>query len=495
MMNILSYRGPGAGGGVSSALSRLMNRLSGLTSGYAETLNSYPLRWWHLEGSDIKDSFGHEFISRPNPEVIAGHYRYCNEFLWPVLHDMPEYAAYSDIDRVSYAEFNQYFVRVLKRARRQSFLERKWRSFFVHDYQLAFLPSLLRRAGLSSLQISIFWHIPWPRKVEECHRQEIFELAQGLLESDVIGFHTYEYAFNFLDFVEGQLPGVELDRSSLSLKLACRRIVRIKVMPLGLDLDFWARAQSHLFKEKTLEENSFCQNSSPKILAARFGRYVLSVDRCDYTKGVLPRLAAIESFFQRFPEEKGKLTFVQICQRTRNGLPSFDQYYSRCISQAEDLNNRLGDESWRPLVWVKETVSQESLIDLYRHASVMLINPIRDGLNLTAKEFACSCADLSSPGALLLSRGAGVFHELGKYTTEVEPEDCRQMSTAVKQALLMPESARRQAISLMKKKLEENTLEDWWHAFTFAELACSERSEFEKELQLFTSTKMEAIGF
>lgn len=494
-MNILSYRGPGAGGGVSSALSRLTNRLSGLTFGHAETLNSYPLRWWHLEGSEIKDCFGHEFIGRPSADVIAGHYRYCNQFLWPILHDMPDYAGDCDADRAFYAEFNQHFARVLRRVRRQSFIERYSRSFFVHDYQLAFMPSLLRKAGLASLQISIFWHIPWPKRVEERHRQAISEIAQGLLESDVIGFHTFEYAFNFLDFVALRLPGVELDRRSLSLKLACGRIVRLKVMPLGLDLDFWEKAQQSYSKEDFWGENSSCQNSSPETIAARFGRYVLSVDRCDYTKGVLPRLAAIESFFQRFPEEKGKLTFVQICQRTRNGLPSFDEYYSRCISQAEDLNSRLGDQFWRPLVWMKETVSQESLIGLYRNASVMLINPVRDGLNLTAKEFACSCADLSSPGALLLSRGAGVFHEIGKYAIEVVPEDCEQMSTAVKQALLMPESARRRAISLMRRKLDENTLEDWWHAFTFAELACSERLDFQKELQLFTSTKMEAIGF
>ncbi len=490
-MNILSYRGPGAGGGVSSALTRLMNQLSGFGSGCLErsdfaqgqlgiSRKGKQLRWWRLEGSAITDCVDSEFISLPGAEVIDGHYRYCNEFLWPILHDMPQYARYSDVDHAFYAEFNQQFAQALKRARRQSFVERSSRSYFVHDYQLALMPSLLRKARLSALQISVFWHIPWPKVVEDRHKQAIGELAQCMVASDVIGFHTFEYAFNFLNFVEELLPDVELDRRSLSLRLAGGRLVRLKVMPLGLDLDFWQKAPHNYSKES---------------MASKFGRYVLSVDRCDYTKGVLPRLAAIDNFFQRWPEQRGKLTFVQICQRTRDGLPSFDDYYARCVSQAEDLNSRHGDESWRPLIWMKDTVSQESLIDLYRNASAMLINPIRDGLNLTAKEFALSCADLSSPGALLLSKGAGVFHEIGKYAKEVEPDNREQMSLAIREALHMPESIRKEAISLMRRKLDENTLGDWWQAFTFAEVACGEPLDFEKELQLFASNKLEAIGF
>ena len=157
------------------------------------------------------------------------------------------------------------------------------------------------------------------------------------------------------------------------------------------------------------------------------------------------------------------MIFAQICGRTRPGLKAFDGYWQRCRELGESLNKRWATGYWQPLLWIDTPVSQDDLALLYRETPVMLVNPIRDGLNLTAKEFVACQSERR--GVLLLSPGAGAWHELGYYTIPVDPQRTRRMADRVVAALTMRPSEKLARIDLMRQKLTANTLHHWWCSF------------------------------
>jgi trehalose 6-phosphate synthase len=323
---------------------------------------------------------------------------------------------------------------------------------FVQDYQLALVPQIL--AANPQEKPSVFWHIPWPKSVSHDHVQPLVEIATGLLDATQVGFHIAEYAENFMRFVQDYVPGFAVDSMRHTITAIRsgnqkRKQTKIIVQPLGLDLQFW-------------QEHSKNVGSEVLPLQFKLPRYVLSVDRADYTKGVVERLRAINEFFDLYPDWRERVTFVQVCQRTRQGLDAFDRYWEKCLVLVDEVNSRWGTEAWKPLRWVKEPVAPAVLSQLYRGASAMLINPLRDGLNLTAKEFVACAADDAS---LLLSDGAGVWQEFKDHVTKVQPLDARAMAAAIETGLSMPMRERQQRVVELRKTLQANSLCAWWQRF------------------------------
>lgn len=461
-MNIISYRGPGKAGGVSSTLARLW------------TENTVPgTAWWYLtdntlERQDRLAPASHRLASLPQT-MIEAHYRYCNEFLWPVLHDLPQYAVYKQEDHKAYNSLNRILSRMIARDRRKRNLE----PVFVQDYQLALLPELLSRTG--ALNVVTFWHIPWPKLIDSTHAPHLLQIARGLLSSNVIGFHTEEYAKNFLDFVEAHIGGLKVDHKQKLIKRKEGIIKKaalpwsqeepphavpdchkkpptvVLVAPLGIDVAFWEKA-SALPQLRLHREDYARLHSMP---------YILSVDRADYTKGVLERLAAIDCFFEHNPEWRGKVVFAQICGRTRPGLEAFDRYWNQCKIEASKLECRWHSGNWSPLVWIEQPFTAEELAVLYRRANLMLVNPIRDGLNLTAKEFAAAQVDRT--GILALSPGAGAWHELGQHSVDIDPLDCEGAACAIAAALTIERKERARRLDEIQQSLRANTLIRWWN--------------------------------
>ncbi len=456
-MHIISYRGPGMGGGVSPSLSRLEASAQGDCS------------WWFLGGnSEVCARFGgagQVKIGAMAKEIVDGHYRHCNEFLWPIMHDLSEYATYSEEHRSSYEKFNRIFAR--KISRYTSAL-----NFFVQDYQLALMPLQLKR--LCGAETAVFWHIPWPKSVPDQYLEPIVDLAKSILSAQYIGFHTTEYAENFLRFVEENVAGFNvfpdqliINRDSVKTytpyvhpffngKIAVypdrsRSQTQVLVAPLGLDVSYW----------QNLAAQAKYENPLSGLLKTE---YVLSVDRADYTKGVIPRLKSIAHFFDFHPELKGKITFAQVCGKSRMNIEAFSKYYWQCRSLVNSVNAQHGNDDWQPIVDLPGPLDSAQLAGLYRDASVMLVNPLRDGLNLTAKEFvACQSA---RPGALALSPSAGVFDELGPWSVKVNPKSPVDMSAAIHYALMMPQEERDACMRRMNTRLHANPLNLWVDTFT-----------------------------
>jgi trehalose 6-phosphate synthase len=486
-MDIVSYRGPGAAGGVSSGLANAWS-------------NDHQQRshWWFCANHELKvlthgDDRG-KFMAFMPEELVDGHYSYCNEFIWPLMHDLPEHAVYNAENRAHYRRFNVRF------AEHVSSEQRAQTVFFVQDYQLALLPSLLSKSTGGSI---VFWHIPWPKSVPSQFVEPISELARGLLAANLVAFHTDEYVQNFLTFVEENLAEYQIDEQRLSVvPVAGRRSpslielanvqppqqpyvlrpyvqsavtppssCRVVAKPLGIDCELWQQLGD------SGDPKSVQAILPDHILQEQF---VLSVDRADYTKAVVERLHIIDNLMEARPQLQERLSFVQICGRSRSGLGEFDEYWHQCNSLIKTVNDRWRTANWQPIHSIEKPLSAEQLAVLYRRADAMLVNPLRDGLNLTAKEYAaCQGED---PGVLLLSPAAGAWQEIGPYCLPAHPHDEKQVMDSIMRALTMPKSECRSRNELTKIKLENNSLNRWWSYFSRAAdyVAVGQNVPFEK---------------
>ncbi len=325
--------------------------------------------WWYVKDNALQMASSIHSAIEPfvslSRDLIEGHYRFCNEFLWPVLHDLPEYASYSDEDRQHYDKFNETLSRVIGHSQTAQVDS----TFFVQDYQLALMPQLLRRVGAGGTMI--FWHVPWPQHVRSDHARILTPIAKAMLGADVVGFHTAEYGENFLSFVQAYLPDHRCDFENMTVSptgdivaafvpsasqgrqkvyypvrnaKANERSTEIVVAPLGIDFDHWSSLASN-------PKTAIWQPSLAKI------PYVLSVDRVDYSKGVTARIRAIDAFLEKYPEWQGKLVFAQLCGRTRTGLPAYDSYWQECRKLARQLKEKWDTRHWQPLLWFERQFS------------------------------------------------------------------------------------------------------------------------------------------
>jgi trehalose 6-phosphate synthase len=223
------------------------------------------------------------------------------------------------------------------------------------------------------------------------------------------------------------------------------------VAPLGIDFDYWndlSKQQSNTVWHKSLLKTPF----------------ILSVDRADYTKGVIDRIQTIDQFFTNYPRWQEKIVFAQICGRTRSGLAHFDSYFERCQLMSEQLNERWATNGWQPLVTINSSFESPQLALAYATAAGMLVSPVRDGLNLTAKEYV-ACQG-NNPGFLALSTEAGAWHELKSHCLSLQPGDCQQMASVIHEGLTMDPHEKSWRMALLKDSVRANTLRDWCNTFS-----------------------------
>lgn len=467
-MDIISYRGPGVAGGVSS----------GLAAAWRKNPNSMS-RWWFLQNSVVSSASSNieqvAFLALLPESLVTGHYRFCNEFLWPLMHDLPQFASFSESDCSNYIAFNRLLSELIDVECTNQ------QEFFVQDYQLAAVPRWLAIFGHKA---KIFWHIPWPKFIPPEYLEPIKSLVRGILGAETIGFHTQEYAQNFMQFINSHMPEYATDEFSMLIedspesltktlnafshtphksyilrqqhavcKTKSESRTRILVRPLGIDYQHW----------NEIKESCPAQEQNSKLHEIAGKKFVLSVDRVDYTKAVLDRFLIIDKFFEEFPEWIASITFAQVCGRSRVGLEKFDSYWYQCRALCAAVNSRWQRDNWRPIEWIEPTLNASELAYLYLNARALLVNPIRDGLNLIAKEYV-ACQD-RKPGVLILSPGAGAWHELGNQALPGPADNYRQTLDSLQKALTMPLKDRQLRTLRMKTIIASNSLSKWLDDF------------------------------
>jgi trehalose 6-phosphate synthase/phosphatase len=390
-----------------------------------ERRGGYPLK---LDAADM-DTFYHGF---------------CNGTLWPLFHYFPSYATYIEDDWDTFRRVNQRFCDELLE------LARPGDEIWVHDYQLMLLPALLRER-LPDASIGFFLHIPFPsfevfRQLPTKWRRELLE---GVLGADLIGFHTHDYAQHFLHSVFRTL-GYEHYLGQLNVEGSMKRV---ETFPIGIDFGrFW--------EASTSEEVVQARARMARGLGGR--RVIFSVDRLDYSKGILHRLRGFEAFLSSFPDYVGKVTFAMLVVPSREQVTRYQRMKQELDELVGQINGRFGSVDWVPIVYQYRSVPFAELVALYGLAEVALITPLRDGMNLVAKEYIASKPD--GLGVLILSDMAGAARELGE-ALQINPNHTREIAEAIHEALTMPEVEQAARMRAMQGRVKGYDATRWVESF------------------------------
>ncbi len=386
-----------------------------------------------------------------------------NSVIWPLFHYMVDRMPLLVSDYDDYRSVNERFAdAVCAEAGEDD-------TIWIHDYHLLLLPGILRER-LPRARIGFFLHIPFPSS-------EIFrllphreQLLRGMLGANLIGFHTYGFARHFADALLGTL-GIEpeLDRVDVD-----GRSVSIGVFPMGIDVQSFERlAESPELPERVAQLRQ----------AQGVEQLLLGVDRLDYTKGLPRKLLAMELLLQRSPQYRGKVRLLQIAVPSREAVSEYKSLRQDVEQLVGRINGSSGSLHEAPIHYLYQPVTQAELVASYRAAEVMVVTPLRDGMNLVAKEYVAARTD--GDGVLVLSELAGAASELGEALT-VNPYDVESMALNLDRALSMPEAERRERMSALREKVRAHPVERWATSFV-STLEAGERGPEPRDLRLDSS--------
>ena len=376
-----------------------------------------------------------------SPSEITRYYDgFCNGFVWPVFHYLTGQVPHRTEDWPVYRDVNERFADAVATCYREGDL------IWVHDYQLMLLPALLRQR-LPRARIGFFLHIPFPASEVYRTLPHREDLLLGLLGADLIGFHTTSYLRHFASALLLLLGHpTQVDRV-----LVEDRIVRLGVFPMGVD----AKRISALAERPVLQ---------PEIADIRAGseHTLVAIDRLDYTKGVPQRLLAFEALLQQHPELRGKVKLVNLAVPSRVAVRAYRQFRREVNALVGRINGAFGTPSWVPLHYMFRKLPERRVIALYRAADVMLVTPIRDGMNLVAKEYVAARTDLR--GVLVLSEYAGAAAELVEAVT-MNPYDIDRAADAYYTALTMPPEEQRSRMRALRVRVMSQDVHRWVENF------------------------------
>ena len=378
-------------------------------------------------------------------ETAQGFYEgMANQALWPIFHHFPALMRFDPEHWRAYVRVNEIFRdEILKHLRPNDLV-------WIHDYHFLLLPQLLREAA-PEVGIGFFLHVPFPSSsvFRAIPRRE--ELLQGMLGADYLGFHTHRYLQHFRTSIlrllglTSYMDHVETDN----------RIVRLDALPIGIaPRQFNDLLTKGVGTRKQLAE-----------LKQRFGycKILLGVDRLDYTKGIPERLRAYARFLQDNPEWRGKVVLIQVAVPSRERVPRYTQLRREVDELIGEINGDWSTPQWSPITYLRRNLPQAELAALYASADVALVTPLRDGLNLVAKEYvACKS---SGDGVLVLSEFAGAAAEMGEALL-VNPYDEEGFSATIARALSLDETEKRERMMALYRRVHKNNVFAWGDRFT-----------------------------
>ncbi|MBN1804355.1 MAG: bifunctional alpha,alpha-trehalose-phosphate synthase (UDP-forming)/trehalose-phosphatase [Sedimentisphaerales bacterium] len=449
----------------------------GLATGLSSLAESYQQLWIGWPGitneklttkdrGAIREELSDEnclpvFLSRK--QIDQYYLGFCNKTIWPLFHYFPLRTVYEENFWKIYKQVNRIFCDEIIRIAKHG--DHIW----IHDYQLMLLPRLLREK-LTNPKIGFFLHIPWPSF-------ELFRLMpwreailNGLLGADLVGFHTYDYTRHFLSSVCRTL-GLEHTLGKVSVD---NRLVKIDTFPLGIDYEKYSGAIN----------DTTVKSEAKKILeTAGKRKIIISIDRLDYTKGIIERLEAFDLFLSQNPKYKEKVILIMVAVPSRTGLQDYKILRERLEQLVGRVNGEHGTMGNIPVWYLYRSLSFKYITALYNAADVALVTPLRDGMNLISKEFIATKTD--GKGVLILSEMTGAASELGEALI-VNANDKSAIVQAIKEALEMPVEEQIERNKLMQTRLKHYNVSRWSKDFLNA------LSEIKKIQKDFSVRKLSA---
>ncbi|MDO9633854.1 MAG: bifunctional alpha,alpha-trehalose-phosphate synthase (UDP-forming)/trehalose-phosphatase [Paludibacter sp.] len=377
------------------------------------------------------------------PDQIQNHYEgYSNSTLWPLCHYFNTFVEHNPAYWNGYLEVNKIFCDIALQ-----FIE-PGDVVWVQDYQLMLLPQMLRNSGVD-MNIGYFHHIPFPTYELMRVLPQRAELVSGLLGADLIGFHTHDYMRHFVSACE-RILDVTFDLDQVALD---NRIAYADVFPMGINYALYNEGPLLPEIQEKADE-----------LKHKFGdrKLILSVDRLDYSKGILSRIKGFERFLEVYPEYHEKTSLVMIVVPSRDNVDSYHDLKTKIDESIGAINGKFSNIHWTPVYYFYHSFDFNELVAMYHIADVALITPLRDGMNLVAKEYVAAKRD--KPGVLILSEMAGAAIELSDALI-INPNDTDMLAQSICDALEMPEDQQLLNMANMQRKVSKRTVNYWANNF------------------------------
>ncbi|MFC0283736.1 alpha,alpha-trehalose-phosphate synthase (UDP-forming) [Camelimonas abortus] len=428
----------------------------GLAVAVRAALKNRPGVWYGWSGrvSDQPDSrpefLEHGGVQYAVTDLSAADFQeyysgFANRVLWPILHYRVDLAEFSRLDLSGYLRVNEWF------AAQVSDMLQPDDVVWVHDYHMMPLARFLRRRGHQN-RMGFFLHIPLPPPEILQALPHHAEVVGALVDFDLVGFQTPNDRDNFARYL--QEAGAAGRAGAARFDIGGRR-VHLGAFPVGIDAAFMKKAARRGAATRFMRE-----------LKASLGdaAMIIGVDRLDYSKGIAGRLDAYEQFLAENARWRGRVSYVQITPKSRSDIPEYMEMDRQVSEKVGHINGAWGDVSWTPIRYINQSYSRTALAAIYRCARVGLVTPLRDGMNLVAKEYVAS-QDPEDPGVLILSRFAGAVRELREGALVVNPHEIEGVAQAIRQALEMPLEERRARYLRMMRVVESQDIAAWANEF------------------------------
>ncbi len=447
--------------GISEEEIQITPSVGGLATGMVTVSKSFESLWIGWSGVDqsklsetqqkkVDEALKKEECVNVNlteEEVELYYEGFSNKTIWPLFHYFNQFVEYEEEQWEAYKQVNRKFAGVI--AQNMEGVDKIW----VHDYHLLLLPQMIKEK-FPDVTIGFFLHIPFPS-------YELFrilpwrkEIINGMLGADLLGFHTFDYERHFMSSVR-RLLGYDININEISLP---RRIVKVDNFPMGIDYDKFHDAAVASQKRSVRDRSEIRKEFERYYLLHPETKFILSIDRLDYTKGLIKRLEAFEYFLEEYEEYRDKVTLVLLAVPSRIGVDQYQQMKSEVDEVVGRINGKYSSINRTPVWYFYRSMSFENLVDLYNYCEIALITPVRDGMNLVAKEFIASRTD--NRGVLILSEMAGASKEMGEALL-INPNDKAQIASAIKKAIEMPVEEQTERITALQSRLKRYNVEKW----------------------------------
>ena len=438
-----AWRTEHSSGGLASALDPVLKRTGGLWVGWPGEAPAVRDERREEQVRALRQKHGYVAVDLP-ADVARNFYEgYANQTLWPLFHNFPTNVEFDPAGWSAYVEANRRFRDVVVQNVEAG------DSVWVHDYHLMLLPGLLREARPAAA-VGFFLHIPFPASevFRILPRRE--ELLRGLLGADLLAFQTHADLQHFRASLL-RICGIE---SRMDRVKGDGHYTRLEALPIGIAPDEFLR---YIEKDKATQQ-------AYELHRHRFEgqKILLAVDRLDYTKGIPHRLRTLRRLLERAPRLRGKVVLVQVAVPSRERIPRYEELRHEVSQLVGEINGEFGTPHWTPVVYMRRGISRSELVALYAAADVGWVTPLRDGMNLVAKEYvACQ---RRAEGVLLLSEFAGAAAEMGEAFL-VNPYDEDRTAEVLEAALDLPLEERRERMAALHRRVHRNTVFSWSERF------------------------------
>ncbi|MFP4284860.1 MAG: trehalose-6-phosphate synthase [Desulfovermiculus sp.] len=435
-------------GGLVTAMVPVLNKRGGLWLGWPGT--------WGDLGPEL-DKFSHDKPYSLQPVTLTRedmdrfYTGFANQVLWPLFHGFQTKCVFDSCFWEAYERVNETFAREV--TANSSASDYIW----IHDYHLINVAQKIKQSG-ANRECGFYLHIPFPSPDVFFTLPWRNEILSGLLKYDVIGFQTAWDLKNFLRTVNTIFPEYSVSAThSLSHLTFGGEKISAGVFPISIDFDEFSRHSARV----TPQQSHFLKGSAKH-------QTVLGVDRLDYTKGIPQRLRAFAQVLQDYPELRQKITLVQVVVPSRESVDEYQLLKKKIERLVGEINGEYATFEWTPIQYIYRSLSRHELVSWYQQADIALITPIRDGMNLVAKEY-CACQN-SRPGVLVLSELAGAASQLKPEALTVNPFAINNMAQAIQKAYTMPLQERKDRMLAMRRKIKSQDVYWWLDSFLAAAL-------------------------